>query len=150
MRGGMAAEPKREEEGGMAKVVGAGLIYRRPRILGDAWWECAARRKASERARGRVASLAEMVSFRPGLARVVRVFKAPPPPRWTAEPKLRCDVFLETGPIAEYDGGNIFRSKVGESRRPAWQRPDARAGPLVHGIAKVTAKLLPGYMRTIY
>jgi len=113
VRGGMAAEPKRAE-GGMAEVVGSGL-------LGDAWWECAGRRKASELPVG-LLPLPRWVSFRPGLA---RVFKAPPPARWTADLKLRCDVFLETGPIAECDGdgGNLFRSKVGESRRPAWQRP---------------------------
>ena len=87
----------------MAEVVGSGL-------LGDAWWECAGRRKASELPVG-LLPLPRWVSFRPGLAPVMRVFKAPPPARWTAELKLRCDVFLETGPIAECDGGNIFRSK---------------------------------------
>lgn len=119
MRGGMAAEPKREEEGtmggGMAKVVGAGLIYRRPRILGDAWWECAARRMARERASGGLLAPAEMgfVSFRPELARIVRVFETPPPPRWTAELKLLSMFSWRRGqsPNVTVAGGNIFRSE---------------------------------------
>jgi len=49
VRGGMAAEPKGSEEegeGGGRMAGGWGrVLYRRPRILGDAWWECAARRK---------------------------------------------------------------------------------------------------------
>lgn len=51
----LSQKGRRTGEEGMAKVVvGAGLIYRRPRILGDAWWECAAGAAQGERARALV------------------------------------------------------------------------------------------------
>jgi hypothetical protein len=57
VRGGMATEPKREEvgttgEGGWQKWWWR-VLYTRPRILGDAWWEGAALRRASESSRSR-------------------------------------------------------------------------------------------------
>lgn len=78
----------------MAKWWGQ-VLYRRPRILGDAWWECAARRKG-ERATGRVA--VEMGSDW-ALARVVFQRDLAPPPAAEdsgGEVSLRC-FFLGDG-----------------------------------------------------
>jgi hypothetical protein len=91
----------------MAKVVVGGVfIYIDGREFGETRGGNA-RRKASELpVPVGLLPLRRWVSFR----FVLRSRRSPPPPRWTAELKLRCDVFLETGPIAECEGGNIILS----------------------------------------
>ena len=99
------------------------VLYRRPRILGDAWWECDARRKGE-----RPVGLPRWVS-----SRVVRVFNTEPRRRRarldSGEVSLRCFSFLEPGPIGERDGGNIFpfgwpiqQARMAEITTVGWNR----------------------------